>query len=169
MSNLRSQFHDNSAVECDPRGEGPGHRRPHEPAAFYQTRAGLFVYRDFRDRIVRKAKPTQSAPPVTLHRFILERDAPDENLKIEAELGPNHIFTETEVCWIVAEMIGKQKHGAPGDLDNTINSNLFYTPSWVVDVRWGTRGWSANALHRDDIATIAGFDWYTGFSAFSRN
>ena len=80
---------------------------PHDPAAFYQTRAGLYVYRDFRDHIVRQAKPTDSASPVTLRRFVLERNASDK--EIEDELGANHVFTETEVCWIVAEMIGKQK------------------------------------------------------------
>ena len=135
--------------------------KPHDPDAFYQMGAGLYVYRDFRDRIVQKAKPTRSVPPIRLHRFVLERIARHEN--IEAELGPHHVFTETEVCWIVAEMIGKQKHGAPGDLDNTIESNLFYTPSWVVDVRWGPRGWSTNALRRDDTILSA------GLSAFSLN
>jgi hypothetical protein len=78
---------------------------PHDPDAFYQTRTGLYVYSDFYGRIVRQAKPTQSASPVTLKRFVLERDVADED--IEAALGPNHMFTESEVCWIVAEMIGK--------------------------------------------------------------
>jgi hypothetical protein len=136
---------------------------PHDPAAFYQTRAGLYVYRDFRDRIVQKATPTPSVPPIRLHRFVLERDAPDKD--IEAELGPNHVFTETEVCWIVAEMIAKQQKGEPGDLLNNGYANLFYTPAWVVNVGWGAGGreWDVGTWRR------VGHVWRAGPSAFSRN
>jgi hypothetical protein len=139
---------------------------PHDPGAFYQTRAGLYVHRDFRDRIVRQARPTQSASPVTLKRFVLDRDALDRD--IEAELGPNHLhlFTTSELCWIVAEMIGKQEDGTAGDLDNTGKANLFYTPSWVVSVYWSARGrewhvrtWGLDVYHA----------WDAGDSAFSRN
>jgi hypothetical protein len=136
---------------------------PHDPDAFYQTHAGLYVYRDFRERIVRKARPTPSVPPIRLHRFVLDRDALDRD--IEAELGPNHLFTETEVCWIVAEMIGMHKRGTAGDLDNTMNTNLFYTPFWVVSVYWSARGrgWRVDTWGRDAYA------WDAGDSAFSRN
>jgi hypothetical protein len=138
---------------------------PHDPAAFYRTRTGLYVYNDFRERIVRQAKPTQSASPVTLRHFVLERDAPDKD--IEDELGPKHtyIFTESEVCWVVAEMIGKQEGGTAGDLDNTGKANLFYTPAWVVFVSWSAvdREWRVDTWRR------GGLDWCAGFSAFSRN
>jgi len=142
---------------------------PHDPDAFYKTRAGLYVYPAFRDRIVPRAKPTQSASTVTLPRFVLKRDAPDKD--IEAALGAypglaaHHLFTETEVCWIVAEMIGKQEGGAAGDLDNTGEVNLFYTLSCVVSVDWRAvgRGWGVDAWRRD------GCGWSAGRSAFSRN
>jgi hypothetical protein len=137
---------------------------PHDPAAFYQTRTGLYLNNQgYRDRIVRKAKSTQSAPPVTLRRFVLERKANDQ--EIEVQLGPNHVFSETEVCWIVAEMIGKQEGSAAGDLDNTGKFNLFYTPSWVVDVEGsvGGREWFVTTWRRDGRA------WYAGNSVFSRN
>ena len=132
---------------------------PHDPAAFYQTRPGLYVYPDYRDRIVQKATPTQSAPPVTLRRFVLERDPADKD--IEAELGPNHVFTESEVCWIVADMIGRAD-----DLDTTGKANLFYTPSWVVVVYWLADGreWNVHAWRRGDVDA-----WDAGNSAFSRN
>jgi hypothetical protein len=136
---------------------------PHDPDAFYKTRTGLYVYRDFRDRIVRQAKPTQSASPVTLRSFVLDRDASDKD--IEAELGQNHQFSESEVCWVVAEMIGKQEGGTAGDLDNTGKANLLYTPSWVVRVRWLADDceWFVLTWRR------GGLDWDAGNSAFSRN
>jgi hypothetical protein len=140
--------------------------KPHDPAAFYRTRAGLYVNSDFRKRILRQAKPTQSASPVTLRHFELGRDIIDKD--IEAELGANHEFTETEVCWIIAEMIGKQEGGAAGDLDNTGLFNLFYTPSGVVSVYWhvGTwrvPAWLVLAWLRD------GLDWRADRSVFSRS
>lgn len=137
--------------------------KPHDPAAFYQRSAGLYVYDDYRRYIVEETKPTQSASPITLRRFVLDRDASDED--IAAELGPNHVFTESEVCWIVAELIGKQEGGGAGDLDSTGKANLFYTLSWVVYVRWGAvdREWLVGTWRRDDA------DWYAGVSAFSRN
>jgi hypothetical protein len=136
--------------------------KPHNPDAFYQRRDGLYVFLDFRDRLVRRAKRTQSASPVTLRHFVLERDATDKD--IEAELGPNHIFTESEVCWIVAEMIGRQEGGTAGDLDNTGNANLFYTPSCVLLVRWlgVDREWRVRTWPR------GGSGWRAGGSAFSR-
>jgi hypothetical protein len=137
--------------------------KPHDPAAFYQRSPGLYVYDEYRRYIVEEAKPTQSASPITLRRFVLDRDASDED--IEAELGPNHVFTESEVCWIVAELTGKQEGGAVGDLDNTGKVNLFYTLSWVVGVRWGAdgRGWRVDAWGR------GGRGWRAGGSVFSRN
>jgi hypothetical protein len=136
---------------------------PHDPDAFYQTRTGLYVYRSFRDRIVRLALPTQSASPVTLRRFVLDRAATDDD--IEAELGPNHLFTESEVCWIIVEMIEKQEGGAAGDLNNSGNANQFYTPSCVVFVYWlaDDREWLVYTWGRDD------FVWGAGDSVFSRN
>jgi hypothetical protein len=136
---------------------------PHDPAAFYQTRAGLCVSRHYRDRIVQKATPTQSASPVTLKRLVLERDASDKY--IEAKLGANHEFTESEICWIVAEMIGKQKDGEAGDLDNTGHVNLFYTTSGFVLLFWlgDDRGWLV------DSWGPGGDAWNGGGSVFSRN
>jgi hypothetical protein len=137
--------------------------KPHDPDAFYQTRAELYVSDEFLKRILRQAKPTRSASPVTLRHFVLERDAPDK--VIEDKMGPHHVFTETEVCWMIAEMIGKQEGGTAGDLDNTGLFNLFYTPSCVLSVYWhpGACDWLVGAWERDHNA------WLAGRSVFSRN
>jgi hypothetical protein len=137
--------------------------KPHDPAAFYRTRSGLYVYGDFRSRVGAKAKPVESAAALTLRRFTLARDASDAD--IEAGMGENHEFTEAEVCWVIAEMIAKQQNGEAGDLDNTGKANLFYTPSCLVLVYWFADGreWGVDTWSRGDG------DWGAGDSAFSRN
>jgi hypothetical protein len=62
-------------------------------------------------------------------------------------------------------MIAKQEDGKAGDLDNTGNANLFYTPSWVVHVAWLAvdREWLVDTWLR------VGRVWGAGHSAFSRN
>jgi hypothetical protein len=139
--------------------------KPHDPGNYYQDRAGLYVYDDFHKRILGNANPIASADPATLRRFVLARDASGK--EIEAELGTNQEFSETDVCWIIAEMIAKQPNGEPGDLDNSDDmANLFHTPSFVVGVGWDAddRGWDVNAWRRD-----VGRWGALGFSAFSRN
>jgi hypothetical protein len=137
--------------------------KPHDPDIFYQTRSGLYVHGGFRTRVVRKADLVESAAPLTLRKFVFARSASD--LDIEAGLGENHIFTEAEACWVIAEMIGKQEGGTAGDLGNTGKANLFYTPSCVVRVRWDAvdRDWYVNTWTAGDR------DWRAGSSAFSRN
>ncbi len=137
--------------------------KPHNPEAFYQKRAGLNVYPDYHRRIVQRANPTRAASPVTLQRFVLDRDSRDED--IEAGFGPSREFTETEVCWIVAEMIGKQEGGATGELNNSGDTNLFYTPPCVVHVHWHTAAlwWTVRTWRRGD------FVWSKGDFAFFRN
>mgnify|MGYP001618738111 CR=1 FL=1 len=137
--------------------------KPHNPDEFFQTRTGLYVYDNFGTRVVAKARLTTAASRARLKRFELGQNMTDE--QIEMELGPNHNFSDDEVCWVIAEMIGKQPDGEAGELLNNGYANLFYTSSCVVDVRWNAddRYWRVRTWYRGDDT------WFAGARAFSRN
>ena len=118
----------------------------HDPDAYYRTGSGLYAGDDFRDEIVSKAKPVEAGTTFMIHVAELSQDATDQ--EIEAGLPAAHLFDESAVCAIVAEMIEKQKDGEPGDLRYL---NLLYTRSCIVAVRWGdgTRRWRVATWDRD--------------------
>jgi hypothetical protein len=130
--------------------------RPHDPAAFYQTRDGLYVFDNYTSRIVAKATPV--AAGTTYNVNIAELGEPATDQKIEDSLPQNHLFDESAVCAIIAEMIGKQQKGEPGDLEHTGRANLLYTASLVVYVRWSGayRGWVVRTWDRGDDRWRAG-------------
>ena len=128
----------------------------HNPDVFYQTRSGLYVWDDFRSRIVAKAKPVAADTKCSVAVSELTKDATDE--EIEGALPTEHLFDESAVCAIVAAMIEKQKNGEPGDLLNNGYANLLYTSSCVVSVYWnaGDRRWLVFAWYRGDDGWRAG-------------
>ena len=122
--------------------------QPHDPDAFYRTRSGLYAWKDFRDRIVTNAKLVPTGTTYQLAVFELKEWVTDE--QIEAVLPEHHLFNESALCAIVAELIGKQRNGEPGDLEHTGYANLLYTASCVVCVDWfaDDREWSVDAWDR---------------------
>jgi hypothetical protein len=128
----------------------------HDPDSFYQNRSGLCVWDEFRSRVVSKAKPTEAGTKFALDSHELGSRATDE--EIEDALPKNHIFDETAVCAIIAELIGKQPSGEAGDLENTSEANLLYTSSCVVFVSWlaGDSEWFVGMWDR------GGYGWSAG-------
>jgi|GEM_PF-3561016 len=129
----------------------------HEPDAFYRSRSGeIYVWDEFRKRIVSKAKSTKEGTSFKVNVSELVQDATDE--QIEGALAKNHLFDESAVCAIIAEMIGKQPNGEAGDLINNSYANLFYTASCVVSVFWsgGDRRWGVYAWGRGGDRWVAG-------------
>ena len=120
----------------------------HEPTAFYRTCSGIYVWEDFRGRIVSKAKPTEAGASFKVNIDELGAELTDE--EIENGLPKKHLFDESTLCAIIAEMISKQPNGEAGDLENTGYVNLLYTQSCVVGVGWssGERGWGVYAWDR---------------------
>ncbi len=119
-----------------------------DPKEFFQDRKGLWVWNDFKSRIVEKAESTPVGAEFKLSSFELAKDLLDE--EIEAALPKSHNFTETEVSAIIASLISKQSNGESGVLLNNGYWNLFYTPAFVVGVRWFGSGWDVDAWPRDD-------------------
>src|SRR3989344_101403 len=132
----------------------------HDPDAFYRTREGLYVYDNFRSRVVSKARSIK-AEAFTVESAELMRDLTDE--EIEGSLPKNHLFGETEVCAIIAGLIAKQASGEEGTLLNNGYANLFYTGSCVVGASWrsGDREWGVGTWGRGD------FGWLAGSQVFS--
>ena len=128
----------------------------HTPSEYFVTREGLYVWSDFKDRVLKNATPTESGTSFKLDTFKLEKDASDE--QIESSLPKKHLFSETEVCAIVAELTSKQSKGEEGVLLNNGYANLFYTESFVVHVDWSSsgRGWGVYAWRRDDSGWFGG-------------
>lgn len=106
----------------------------HDPGAFFRTRSGLYVFDDFRRRVVTGAKRTNTGATFSATSARLKRAATDA--EIEAALPPEHLFDASALCAIIAEMIAKQTNGESGDLDNSGKANLLYTSSCVVGVTW---------------------------------
>lgn len=101
-------------------------------ADFFKSRKGLWVSSDFKTRILEKAAEKGIDMPVASYKLV--KDATDE--EIEAALPKKHIFSESEVCTVIAGLIENQPKGEKGILLNDGWYNLFYTPSFVVLVRW---------------------------------
>ena len=130
------------------------------PQEYYaQDRKGLYVYSSFKERILPKARPVRKGTKVDAVSFSLIEYATDE--KIEEALGKKHLFSETDVCVLIAELISKQAKGEKGILVNTGYANLFYTSAFVVYVDWGGGGWRVGAWYR------GGGEWGTGGRVFS--
>src|SRR3989344_7122529 len=133
----------------------------HDPDSFYQTRSGLWVYDGFRNMVVAKAQPTEAGTVFKLDHALLNKNMKDE--QIEASLPKNHLFDESVLCTIIAQMIAEQHKGKEGKLLNKGYANLFYTSSCVVDVSWRAdyRKWNVNTWERDD------YEWGAGRQVFS--
>lgn len=135
--------------------------KSHDPNVFFQTRSGLYVWDDFRSRIVTQARPIAVGMAFELNNALLTKDMSDE--EIESALPKNHLFDESALCAIIASMISEQPDGKEGKLLNNGYANLFYASSCVVIVRWHAdyRKWRVNAWKRDDN------EWDAGRQVFS--
>ncbi len=142
-------------------------KRKHEPLAlvnekidpkeFFETREELYVSSSFSENILPKASLNEDA--LKLQTFELVRDATDD--LIELALPEEHIFSESEVCALIIALIKAQKPKEEGVLLNTGYWNLFYTPSFVVDVYRDGGEWFVSAWERD------GREWRAGRRVFS--
>lgn len=118
-----------------------------EPDTYYQTRSGLYVWDDFRPRIFAKAKMVAVGTTFYIDEYELSENLTDE--EIENSLPKNHLFDESAVGAIVAEMVES------GQLDKKY-FYLLYADSCVVGVYWdsGSSKWDVGTYGRD------GDSWY---------
>ncbi len=131
-----------------------------DPKEFYQDRKGLFVFSSFKERVADKAEKV-SSNEFPISSFDLAKSASDE--EIEKALPAEHLFSESDVCAVIAALIEKQPEGEKGALLNDGNWNLFYTKNCVVSVLWRSfrGGWGVRAWGR------RGGDWGRGRRVFS--
>lgn len=127
-----------------------------DPGAYFNTRTGLYVWDNFRERVLPGVGVTKKGNSFKLTNYDLVQGSSDE--AIEASLPKKHLFSNSDVCAIVATLIDSQKNGEPGPMITTGYTNLFYTDQCVVYVRWsaGDRGWHVDAWRRGDVRWLAG-------------
>lgn len=128
---------------------------------FFKTGDGIYVWSSFVGKILPKAKKS-AAKELELSSWQLLEDS--YNKTIESAFGEGkHLFSETEVCAIIATLIEKQKGGKKGLLLNDESWNLFYTKSFVVCVSWRSvvGRWVVDAWSR------GGSRWDGGLRVFS--
>lgn len=131
-----------------------------DPKEFFQDSKGLYVWNSFKNDIAAKAEPMKDLK-CRVKSFDLQKTANDT--EIEAELPEKHLFSESDVCAILADLISRQPTGVDGPLLKNGNWNLFYTGAFVVSVFWGAfgGGWDVGAWVRDD------YRWNGGRRVFS--
>ncbi len=121
--------------------------KAHDPQKFFVDRKGLYIGYGFESNIRANAQPTKAGAKFQIESFDLLESASDK--VIENNLPKDHLFSETDVCAIIAGLIEKQPKRQKGTLLNTGYANLFYTKSRVVRVGWGAGLWFVD-------------DWYRG-------
>lgn len=127
----------------------------HDPRQFYQTKAGLYVWSDFVDRIVAVASPSEAGRTFKKAAFWkLTQNATGETLM---RARPKNVWTATDFCAWLSVKLAKQPSGENGELLNTGWANLFLVEgvnrgAFVVDVVWdsGYRGWLVGAWRLGD-------------------
>lgn len=130
-----------------------------DPKKFFVNRKGLYIWSGFTERIVSKAEPTKKGFKFSIDSFDLVKNATDK--KIESALAENHLWDESDVAVIVAELIEKQPKGQEGTLLNNGYANLFYTGAFVVRVGWDGGAWRVYAWGR------GGREWVAEVRVFS--
>jgi len=149
------------------RGDAVGGNFDHHK--FFQNRKGLWISEEFVERILSVTKKTERIQlPKHVSGFTLPKNMSDA--EIRRELGDNHVFSATEGCVAIDEMIYRQPNGENGDLVNDGKANIFYVRGegrevFTVGVRWdaGAREWIVFAYRLVD------YRWSAGRRAFSRN
>lgn len=132
------------------------------PSEYFKDRKGLWVGSSFEKNILANAQPTEQGTEFIITSFELLKGAPDQ--EIEGSLPVKHIFSENEVCAIIAALIEKQADGGEGILINTnYYANLFYTSAFVISVHWdaGHGEWCVSTWQRGDV------EWSAGSRVFS--
>lgn len=136
--------------------------RERDPDKYFRDREGLWVWGGMRELVVANSNAAEVGAKFDLAVADLGKDVTDT--RIEAALPKDHLFDESAVCAIIAEMIDVQPGGVAGALLNNGYANLFYTRSCVVRVRWygAHREWRVNAWRRDGVG-----GWDAGRRVFS--
>lgn len=129
----------------------------YDPKEFFKNRDGLYVWSSFSDTVLKKAK-SATVSPLSISSHDLLKTSYDKD--IEVELPKDHIFSETNVCAIIAGLIEKQPKGKEGTLLSNGYANIFYTKSRVVGVHWYDGGWDVVDWGREN-------DWGSGYRVFS--
>lgn len=140
-----------------------------DPAAFYQTRAGLYVWKSFSNRILSAAFRVENLPATTIQSYDLVKEKGANYAEIRAELPEGHVFKDASAfCAQLAGRIKRQAGGKEGGLLANGNVNIFCVRGidevvFAVSVYWDSDGrrWDVDARPLYD------YRWSAGSRVFS--
>lgn len=136
-----------------------------DPNDFFQDCPGLYIFDDFKIRVLPALRPFDSAPKADFSVSRLKQAANDT--KIRKELSENHLAE----WYHIATLITQQKNGEEGVLLTNGYANIFYmlgvngevfavSVRWLSHVReWRVRAWQLGGRGR----------WFADYQVFSRN
>lgn len=131
----------------------------HDPHEFYLSRQTKLQveWGYFSNDVLPKAKPVEAGTTFNVDVHELVEFLDDQG--IEQELGSvlkGHLFDETAVCAVIAEMFGRQSRGEEGDLGTEL-PNLLYTAPCIVRLNWLPQSrWRLITWGRSRIAWLPG-------------
>lgn len=136
-----------------------------DPNDFFQDCPGLYIFDDFKIRVLPALRPFDSAPKADFSVSRLKQAANDT--KIRKELSENHLAE----WYHIATLITQQKNGEEGVLLTNGYANIFYMLGvngevFTVSVRWlsHVREWRVRAWQLGGRG-----QWFAGYQVFSRN
>ena len=126
--------------------------KPCNPKGFFRTGQGLYIWKNFTDKILSVTKTVKSLPVLAIYSFDLAVAATDT--EIRNELPQGHVWQDASAfCGYLVGIIQRQANGEEeGILLNNGYANIFYVVGknsevFVVRVSWDSdyREWSVGA------------------------
>lgn len=124
---------------------------------------GIRLTAHFLSDIFWRAKPLKNLAPVSLRSYELTEGLC--NPEIANLLGGKHLFSKSEVCARIAQMVAKQPNGEEGSLLTDGMKNLFYVRGLVVTISW----YAPNRVWEIFSWKVGNDSYQAGTQVFTRN
>ncbi len=127
----------------------------------------LYIWDDFKSRILSAASAVTNQPALALSVHDLAKNMYDNDIR--GELPAAHVFSTADL-WVIGALLKLQPRGEAGPLLNNGNANIFYVQVgdrvFTVSVLWyrGLAVWYVRAWGLGELGR-----WDEGYRVLSRN